>query len=73
MWLGAGEKPQGSLLTIEEVGSIFDGMLFQSHEFIDLVGLRVGSVPSNIKNQDTFHITTEEYLHALISLVEELV
>lgn len=73
VWLGAGEKPQGSLLTIEEVSSVFDGMLFQAHEFTDLVGLSGGSVPSSIRDQDIFHITTEEYLHALISLIEELV
>ncbi|KAL8665193.1 MAG: hypothetical protein Q9202_002415 [Teloschistes flavicans] len=55
VWLvGAGEKPQGSLPTIEEVGSLLD-------------------VPINVKDRDTFHITTEEYLHALISLIEELV
>lgn len=30
-------------------------------------------VPTNVKDRDTFHITTEEYLHALISLIEELV
>ncbi|KAI4253286.1 MAG: hypothetical protein LQ352_003783 [Teloschistes flavicans] len=55
VWLvGAGEKPQGSLPTIEEVGSLLD-------------------VPINVKDRDTFHITTEEYLHVLISLIEELV
>ncbi|KAI4108553.1 MAG: hypothetical protein L6R37_000989 [Teloschistes peruensis] len=29
-------------------------------------------VPINVKDRDIFHITTEEYLHALISLIEEL-
>ncbi|KAL8688161.1 MAG: hypothetical protein Q9218_005858 [Villophora microphyllina] len=54
VWLGgAGGKPQGSLPTIEEVGSTLN-------------------VPTNVKDRDTFHITTEEYLHALISLIEEL-
>ncbi|KAL8776843.1 MAG: hypothetical protein Q9194_002908 [Teloschistes cf. exilis] len=53
-WLaGSGEKPQGNLLTIEEVGNVLD-------------------VPTNVKDRDIFHITTEEYLHALISLIEEL-
>ncbi|KAL9582648.1 MAG: hypothetical protein Q9212_003170 [Teloschistes hypoglaucus] len=55
VWLmGAGGKLQGSLPTIEEVGSLLD-------------------VPVNVKDRDTFHITTEEYLLALISLIEELV
>jgi predicted translin family RNA/ssDNA-binding protein len=30
------------------------------------------TVPVNVKDSDTFHITIEEYLHALISLIEEL-
>ncbi|DAA74546.1 TPA_exp: Uncharacterized protein A8136_3304 [Trichophyton benhamiae CBS 112371] len=30
------------------------------------------AVPVNLKDQDAFHLTIEEYLHALISLVEEL-
>ena len=30
-------------------------------------------VPVNLKEQDAFHLTIEEYLHALISLIEELV
>jgi predicted translin family RNA/ssDNA-binding protein len=29
-------------------------------------------VPVNLKNEDNFHITIEEYLQALISLIEEL-
>ncbi|KAI9850513.1 MAG: hypothetical protein M1838_005577 [Thelocarpon superellum] len=29
-------------------------------------------VPVNVKNRDTFHLTIEEYLHALINLIEEL-
>lgn len=32
-----------------------------------------GIVPINIKETDTFHLTIEEYLFALISLVDELV
>ncbi|KAI4151637.1 MAG: hypothetical protein L6R39_001976 [Caloplaca ligustica] len=53
VWLGAGGQPQGSMPTIEEVGSTL-------------------KVPTNVKDRDTFHITTEEYLHGLISLIEEL-
>lgn len=30
-------------------------------------------VPVNLKEQDSFHLTIEEYLLALISMVEELV
>jgi hypothetical protein len=30
-------------------------------------------VPVNLKEQDAFHLTIEEYLLALISMVEELV
>ncbi len=30
-------------------------------------------VPVNLKDRDAFHLTIEEYLHALISLVDELV
>lgn len=30
-------------------------------------------MPVNLKDQDAFHLTIEEYLHALISLIEELV
>lgn len=32
----------------------------------------VMNVPVNVKDRDTFHLTIEEYLLALISLVEEL-
>ena len=30
-------------------------------------------VPTKARDKDEFHITTEEYLQALISLIEELV
>lgn len=30
-------------------------------------------VPVNLKTEDKFHLTIEEYLHAVINLVEELV
>lgn len=29
-------------------------------------------VPVNLKEEDSFHLTIEEYLHALISLIDEL-
>ncbi|KAI9724703.1 MAG: hypothetical protein M1828_003572 [Chrysothrix sp. TS-e1954] len=38
---------------------------------IDDVG-HVLKVPVNIKERDAFHLTIEEYLHALISLIDEL-
>ncbi|KAL0637965.1 Translin-1 [Maublancomyces gigas] len=38
---------------------------------IDEVGAVLG-VPVNLKTEDKFHLTIEEYLHAVISLVEEL-
>jgi hypothetical protein len=31
------------------------------------------AVPVNLKTEDKFHLTIEEYLHAVLSLVEELV
>ncbi|EDN08486.1 conserved hypothetical protein [Histoplasma mississippiense (nom. inval.)] len=39
---------------------------------IEEVGEFLG-VPVNLKDQDSFHLSIEEYLQALISLVEELV
>jgi predicted translin family RNA/ssDNA-binding protein len=38
---------------------------------IEEVGARL-SIPINLKTEDAFHLTIEEYLHAVISLVEEL-
>ncbi|KAH0611108.1 uncharacterized protein H6S33_011535 [Morchella sextelata] len=38
---------------------------------IDEVGAVLG-VPVNLKTEDRFHLTIEEYLHAVISLVDEL-
>ena len=29
-------------------------------------------MPVNLKDEDAFHLTIEEYLHALVSLTEEL-
>ncbi|MCJ1339256.1 hypothetical protein MMC09_004545 [Bachmanniomyces sp. S44760] len=39
---------------------------------IEDVGQTLG-VPVNLKDRDAFHISIEEYLHALISLIDELV
>lgn len=35
--------------------------------------LNIGIVPVNLKERDAFHLTIEEYLLALVSLIEELV
>ncbi|KAL8916633.1 MAG: hypothetical protein Q9208_008392 [Pyrenodesmia sp. 3 TL-2023] len=71
VWLGGGGKPQGSLPTIEEVGSTLNGKIEEVATRALLMVIWV-VVPTNVKDRDTFHITTEEYLHALISLIEEL-
>ena len=39
---------------------------------IEEVG-EVLAVPVNLKDEDTFHLTIEEYLQSLISLIDELV
>jgi len=39
---------------------------------IEEVGGILG-IPVNLKTEDKFHLTIEEYLHAVLSLVEELV
>jgi hypothetical protein len=58
----------GKLLTIEEVGEILNGTsIFNSRACADNI-----IVPVNLKDQAAFHITIEEYLQALISLIEEL-
>lgn len=42
--------------------------------FSRFVGVLIAMiVPVNLKTEDKFHLTIEEYLHAVISLVEELV
>ena len=33
----------------------------------------IATVRVNVKDEDTFHLTIEEYLLALVSLIEELV
>jgi hypothetical protein len=58
-WLG-GYQQQG--------GEIKNGRLLTIEELGGLL-----KVPVNLKDEDAFHLTIEEYLHALISLVEELV
>lgn len=69
------EAPGNALVTIEEVGERLGGsappspphaLAFDDERLCD-------TVPVNLKTEDKFHITLEEYLHAIISLVEELV
>ncbi|KAK5096188.1 Translin-1 [Lithohypha guttulata] len=57
-WLSSGK-----LKSIEEVGEYFRG------EFAILF---TPTVPVNVKDADTFHITIEDYLLALCSTIEEL-
>lgn len=62
-----GAPEVGRLLTIEEIGQILNGMrLLHLRIIIDK------TVPVNLKDQDAFHITIEEYLQSLITLIEEL-
>lgn len=74
-WLGGfGAEGSGSqhgrLLTIEEVGQILNGMVFLPCFLASSDGVKV---PVNLKERDAFHLTIEEYLQSLITLIEELV
>ena len=72
--MGSDNKPGevGRLLTLEEVGEVFGGkfnsILLSTHLTLTIHDL----VPVNLKDRDAFHITIEEYLLALISVIEEL-
>ena len=73
-WLGGykyqgGEVKCGDLLTIEDLGEILHSML---RDFHVIAYLHI-TVPVNLKDRDEFHLSLEEYLQSLISLVEELV
>lgn len=52
-WLGGIGHELGHLLTLEEIGTVFQ-------------------VPVNLKDRDSFHITIEEYLAGLVSVIEDL-
>ncbi|KAL1646130.1 Translin-1 [Diplodia intermedia] len=67
---GSDTKP-GRLLTIEEVGGIMNGVLLHMNA-TKVLSTDLSVVPVNLKDKDAFHITIEEYLQALISLIEEL-
>lgn len=49
-----------------KVGIISCGICFEQTDDFYIV-------PVNLKDKDAFHLTIEEYLQALISLIEELV
>lgn len=51
--VGSGTVQPGTLLSLEEVGSV--------------LGTKV-----NVGDEDVFHFTTEEYLHSLITLINEI-
>ena len=76
-WLGGlnvqgKENKEGTLLTIEDVGSIMGGKLsvrFQTSMLSALADLSTVPVSSQT---DQFHLTLDEYLHSLLSLIEEL-
>ena len=72
-WLGGFKNIQGeaqSLLQIESVGQILNG---KRPVRTEVALCSRSTVPVNLKDRDEFHLTIEEYLHALISLIEELV
>lgn len=57
-------------MTIEEVGKFLESMY--SLRYLGVANI-LCLVPANVKGEDVFHLTVEEYLLALISVVEELV
>jgi hypothetical protein len=59
-----------ALLTIEEVGERLGGLYALQPPRPKAYGWIVAV---NLKTEDKFHLTIEEYLHAVICLVEELV
>lgn len=77
-WLGGLEEYKSetatstSFLTIEEVGRFLDSRT-PSSPFYTFSQRLISAVPVNLKEQDAFHLTIEEYLLSLISMAEELV
>ena len=57
-WLGG---------SFDEAGDGQSGRLFTIEEVGQILG-----IPVNLKDQDAFHLTIEEYLHSLIDLIDEL-
>jgi hypothetical protein len=63
----------GRLLTIEEVGEILQGKFADFTKVSELPPTNSAfAVPVNLKDRDAFHISIEEYLLSLITLIEEL-
>lgn len=75
-WLGGlteyKNSSKTSFLTIEEVGNFLDSASLPSTLCYCHTDLRIETVPVNLKDEDKFHLTIEEYLLSLISMVEEL-
>jgi len=75
--MGSETKPGevGRLLTLEDIGEIYhgafhfcgDGFLYLDYQVADL-----STVPVNVKDNDEFHITIEEYLLGLINIIDDL-
>ena len=60
----------GTLITLEKVGDFYNGR--PAFDFQRPHVLLIDIVPVNLKNEDAFHITIEEYLHGLVNMSEEL-
>lgn len=58
-------------MTIEQVGEVLRGNEVKARYSGSATD--VLSVPVNVKDRDVFHLTIEEYLQSLISLIDELV
>lgn len=74
-WLGGmatDSKPGevGRLLTLEDIGQAFNG-LSPNYQPLPNTNL-LCAVPVNLKDRDAFHITIEEYLLGLISVIDDL-
>ncbi|KAF1815237.1 Translin [Eremomyces bilateralis CBS 781.70] len=63
-WLGGFANQPGQSEGRKEIGK-----LLTIDEVADIMQ---GKMPANLKDRDEFHLTIEEYLHALLSLIEEL-
>jgi hypothetical protein len=71
--LGSDSQPAslGRLLTLEQVGAVFQGAPPIPNENKENPQL-TSPVPTNLKDRDAFHLTIEEYLLSLTDLTNEL-
>ncbi|KAF5609529.1 translin [Fusarium subglutinans] len=71
--LGSDAQPAslGRLLTLEQVGEVFQGSRAISKLTRNL-DANMPPVPTNLKDRDAFHFTIEEYLLSLTDLTNEL-